>query len=147
MSGWEILQHIWRLQNAVFRDAAPCLERHGLFRMAPFVLAMVKAWATPSAIAAALGLPLPTLSHVLRRLEEEGWVSRRTDPADRRRYRFSLTASGERVLDAARGCLSAAMEGYVARLDERERDELLRLLGKMLDEDGGEKVRERAPAQ
>ncbi|HEY8394474.1 MAG TPA: MarR family transcriptional regulator [Thermaerobacter sp.] len=147
MTGWEILQHIWRLQNAVFRDATPCLERHGLFRMAPFVLAMVKTWATPSAIAAALGLPLPTLSHILRRLEEEGWVSRRIDPADRRRHRFSLTHSGERVLQEARGCLAAAMEGYVARLDEREQVELLRLLGEMLDENRGEKNRERQPVQ
>ena len=147
MNGWEILQHTGRLHRAVLRDAAPCLDRHGLFRMAPFVLAKVRARETPSAMAAALGLPLPTLSHILRRLEEQGWVFRQPDPADLRRFRFSLTASGERALRAARECLSAAMERYVARLDPRERDELLRLLSRMLEEDEGAGNHERTPAR
>ena len=135
MNGWEILQHIWRLQQVVFREAAPCLERHGLFRMAPFALAMVKACSTPSAIAAALGLPPPTVSHILRRLEEEGWVSRQVDPDDLRRYRFSLTEAGWEALQAAHRCLSQVMERHLARLDAGEQGELVRLLAKLRGED------------
>lgn len=136
MTGWEILQQIWRLQRAVSRDACPCLERHRLFRMAPFVLAMVKAHRTPSEVASALGVPPPTLSHVLKRLEEDGLVYRQTCPSDRRRFQFSLTPSGQRALQAAHDCIARAMETYIARLDEQERAELARLLGKMLGEEG-----------
>lgn len=136
MTGWEILQQIWRLQRAVSRDACPCLERQGLFRMAPFVLAMVKAHRTPSQVAAALGVPPPTLSHVLKRLEQDGLVCRQTCPSDRRRFQFSLTPSGQRALEAARDCMARAMETYIARLDEQERAELARLLGKMLGDEG-----------
>lgn len=135
MNGWAILQQIWRVQQVVFREAQPCLERHGLFRMAPFALATVKACSTPSAIAAALGLPAPTVSHILRRLEEEGWVSRQVDPDDLRRYRFSLTPSGWEALRAAHRCLSAVMDRHLAQLEPDEQRELVRLMAKLQGED------------
>ena len=132
MSGWEILQHLLRLYKGVFRDAAPELDRHGLFRMAPFVLALVQDCGTPSAIAAELGLPRPTVSHILRRLQAAGWVSRHPDPDDLRRYRLTLTEAGQEALQAARSCLGAAMDRYTSRLDASEQVELLRLVRKML---------------
>ncbi|GAB6875384.1 MarR family winged helix-turn-helix transcriptional regulator [Thermaerobacter litoralis] len=131
MNGWEILQHIWRLQQVVLREASPCLERHGLFRMAPFALAMVRRCGTPSGVAAALGLPAPTVSHILRRLEAEGWVTRQVDPDDLRRHRLALTPSGLEALRAARSCLEAAMEGRLEALTPPEREQLARLLARL----------------
>lgn len=128
MNGWEILQQIWRLQRVVLREATPCLERHGLFRMAPFALAMVRRCGTPSGVAAALGLPAPTVSHILRRLEAEGWIARELDPEDRRRYRLALTPAGQEALAAARACLQAAMDRHLETLTPAERETLRQLL-------------------
>ncbi len=45
----------------------------------------------------------PTVSGAVRQLEEEGWVSRRADPADARRSMVELTPKGrQRLLDARR---------------------------------------------
>ncbi|ADU50625.1 transcriptional regulator, MarR family [Thermaerobacter marianensis DSM 12885] len=134
MSGWEILQQIWRLQQVVLREATPCLERHGLFRMAPFALAMVRRCGTPSGVANALGLPAPTVSHILRRLEAEGWVVRQVDPGDLRRYRLALTPAGQEALAAARACLEAVMDRRLECLAPAERDALRRLLARLQED-------------
>ena len=43
-----------------------------------------------------------TLTSILDRLVRKGYVTRELDPADRRSFRVSLTAGGQRVADAAR---------------------------------------------
>jgi DNA-binding MarR family transcriptional regulator len=60
------------------------------------------AWGSmrPTALAEALGTGASYVSKIVRRLEEDGLVSRSTDPADRRASLITLTASGEA---AARG--------------------------------------------
>lgn len=135
MTSWEILARLWRLQRAVFADAAPCRERHGLAPAALFVLAHVQARPAPSQLARTLGLPLPTMSHILRRLERQGLIRRQADPQDLRRFRLSLTDAGLAALAAARDCAGRALEARLARLSARERDELARLLDVMLTDD------------
>lgn len=45
----------------------------------------------------------PTVSGAVRQLEEEGWVAKRSDPADARRALVELTPQGrQRLLDARR---------------------------------------------
>jgi DNA-binding MarR family transcriptional regulator len=45
----------------------------------------------------------PTVSGALRLLEEEGWVAKKTDPADARRALVELTPTGrQRLLEARR---------------------------------------------
>ncbi|WP_242823295.1 MarR family winged helix-turn-helix transcriptional regulator [Thermaerobacter subterraneus] len=145
MNGWEILQHIWRLQQVVLREATPCLERHGLFRMASFALAMVRRCGTPSGVASAMGVPAPTASHILRRLEAEGWVRRQVDPQDLRRYRLALTPEGQEALRAARACLEEAVNRRLEGLAPEERDLLARLLARLHEDlPGGSAEREGA---
>lgn len=145
MNGWEILHHIWRLQQVVLREASPCLERHSLFRMAPFALAMVRRCGTPSGVAAALGVPAPTVSHILRRLEAGGWVTRQVDPDDLRRYRLALTPAGQEALRAARACLEAALDRRLEGLAPEDRDLLARLLARLHEDlPGGSAEREGA---
>jgi DNA-binding MarR family transcriptional regulator len=43
-----------------------------------------------------LGMPLTTMSDVVRRLEGRGYVRRQTNPEDRRSFLFELTARGDR---------------------------------------------------
>jgi DNA-binding MarR family transcriptional regulator len=57
---------------------------------------------TPSELAAAEEVRLPTISALVRGLEEDGLVRRAADPADGRVVRLSATAKGRRILERGR---------------------------------------------
>lgn len=53
---------------------------------------------TAGQVAADLGISAPSLTRMLGKLEERGFVSRTVDPSDRRRVRVELTAEGREAL-------------------------------------------------
>ena len=57
---------------------------------------------TPSELAAAEQVRLPTISALVRGLEEDGLVRRAPDPDDGRAVRLSATAKGRRILQRGR---------------------------------------------
>ena len=57
-------------------------------------------------------------------LEADGFVVRRRDPTDRRRYLVELTAGGRRRLEHARQAAAHAEEELLAPLNEAERKQL-----------------------
>jgi DNA-binding MarR family transcriptional regulator len=57
---------------------------------------------TPSELAAAEQVRLPTISALVRGLEEDGLVRRAADPDDGRAVRLSATAKGRRILQRGR---------------------------------------------
>jgi DNA-binding MarR family transcriptional regulator len=57
---------------------------------------------TPSELAAAEQVRLPTISALVRGLEEDGLVRRAADPVDGRVVRLSATAKGRRILERGR---------------------------------------------
>ena len=57
---------------------------------------------TPSELAAAEQVRLPTISALVRGLEEDGLVRRARDPDDGRAVRLSATAKGRRILQSGR---------------------------------------------
>lgn len=59
-----------------------------------------------------------TLTGVLRRLEERGLLSRRTDPNDGRRVLLSLTALGRGIDDTRSGTIEARIQAALARQPE-----------------------------
>lgn len=91
--------------------------------------------ATAGAIAKMLDLHASTLTGVLARLEGRGMISRRVDPEDRRRARFSLTAAGRRVDRERSGTVEAAVRRALGRVSpeviEASR-ELMQVLAKEL---------------
>jgi DNA-binding MarR family transcriptional regulator len=58
--------------------------------------------ATPTALAEAEGLRSSNLAALLRRLEEDGLVMRRSDASDKRKTRVSLTELGSTMLNGHR---------------------------------------------
>jgi MarR family transcriptional regulator, lower aerobic nicotinate degradation pathway regulator len=64
-------------------------------------------------------------------LEERGYVRRERNPADRRAYRLQLTAEGKRALSRGRTLMRRAEGQLLRSLDEREREQLVELLGKV----------------
>jgi DNA-binding MarR family transcriptional regulator len=64
--------------------------------------------ASPTAIAARLGMRLTTFMDRLRSIEQRGHARRIGDPADRRSYRVTLTAEGRAAHAAANRAFEAA---------------------------------------
>ncbi|MBO9560927.1 MAG: MarR family transcriptional regulator [Caulobacter sp.] len=87
---------------------------------------------TVGALGEKLFLESNTLTPILKKMEQMGYVERRRDPADERQVRLSLTAEGRKLVDANPGASLedaiglgedfAAVQASVTRL----RDNLLR---------------------
>src|SRR5829696_5033201 len=70
---------------------------------------------------------------LLNPLEADGYLSRRRDPADRRRHVVSLTPAGRRQLDRAAQAQRDAEDELLASLSAGERQQLRRLLLSLRD--------------
>jgi DNA-binding MarR family transcriptional regulator len=81
-----------------------------------------------SEVARRLEVDLSNASRQLRALEDQGLVTRSSDPTDRRVARVAVTAAGRRVLDRTR---AIALNDYAVALDDwsaRDRAQLADLL-------------------
>lgn len=79
-----------------------------------------------------LGVHPSDMVEIMDVVEREGWVERRRDPNDRRRYQLTLTAAGRRIR-ARYDALAAEAEARVLEpLTEPERRTLLDLVGKVV---------------
>ena len=76
--------------------------------------------ATPTALAARLGMPLTTLADQLRAFEARGHAARLPHPTDGRSYRVVLTAAGREAHQAANAGFEAAHRAFSAALPAGE---------------------------
>ncbi|MGC0239681.1 MarR family winged helix-turn-helix transcriptional regulator [Arthrobacter sp. SD76] len=79
-----------------------------------------------------LGLNRASAGRILRELEERDAIERRTDEADRRRIRATVTAEGERMLAVLVPVLAESYRASLSSLSDKEQDELLQLLHKIV---------------
>jgi len=82
-------------------------------------------------LACRLGVEPPTVTKMLRRLEDSGLVERRPDPADARSFLVYLTEEGRALENPVVRLWERAEEKTLAGLDAAERRELGRLLTKV----------------
>ena len=75
----------------------------------------------------------PTMCRMIDRLERDGLVERRADPADRRATRVSLSAEGREVAGRGAAVVDALERRAFEGLDRDERRRLGELLGRVLD--------------
>src|SRR3954470_2719671 len=69
-------------------------------------------------------------------MEERGWVKRERNPGDRRAYLLRLTAAGKRVQARGIQLMKHAEDEWLGSLNERERRQLVALLGKVAVDTG-----------
>lgn len=69
-----------------------------------------------------------TLTGILDRLEERGYVTRMRDPADRRTVILKMTAAGEKLLESAPSLLQNRLRDELRRMPESDRSILLNSL-------------------
>ena len=87
--------------------------------------------ASPSALAADLGISNAGMTGRLDALEKAGWVQRSADADDRRRVSIEITRSGAAIWRRAMGLRGRAEDEVVHALDAKERATLAALLKKM----------------
>jgi len=80
-----------------------------------------------------LGLDRNNVNGIVTRLESNGHIERRTDPADRRRNIVAVTAAGSAHLRDLEALAVAVQDELLAALDPDERDQLRSLLEKVLN--------------
>lgn len=69
-----------------------------------------------------------TLTRIIDRMEEAGWVERRADPADRRARILHLTDKSRATVEELRQIIEAMFEEVLLGLDDGERSQLAGLL-------------------
>lgn len=79
-------------------------------------------------VADRLQIPPSTMVSLVDHLEQQGWLERRPDPADRRTRQLHLTRRGGQVLDRATRLGDQWEHQICAGLSDTERDQLLSLL-------------------
>lgn len=116
-----------RLQRTVFDRRMRSL---GITR--PQWLVMTRLHRKPglsqSELAELLEVEKATAGRLIDRLEANGWVERRPDPADRRVNRIYMTAEGERIDRIMRPISRAMVEEELSALSPAERERLVDLL-------------------
>ncbi len=83
-------------------------------------------------VADGLGLTPPTVSVGVRRLEDVGFLKRKSNPQDKRSVQFFLTAKGQSMQQQSQDFRRKKLELILAGLTPQEQETLLRLLGKAL---------------
>ena len=62
----------------------------------------------------------PTMTLLVKRLEERGWVARRRDPADGRVVLVSLTDAGAAALEDVRAAYRTVLRGHLAAMSDEQ---------------------------
>ncbi len=83
-------------------------------------------------VADAMGLSAATVSVALRKLEVEGWISRKEDPEDKRASRLGLTEKSDRIITRMREHRNSRIKKFMSALDTNEQEQLLGLLEKAI---------------
>tara|TARA_B100001105_G_scaffold248309_1_gene233930 strand:+ start:65 stop:511 length:447 start_codon:yes stop_codon:yes gene_type:complete len=72
-----------------------------------------------------------TLTRIVDRMEEAGWVERVADPNDRRARLLHLTDKSREIVEPLRAIVNALVEDMAEGLTSQEQDLLAELLGKI----------------
>ena len=74
-----------------------------------------------------------TLTRLIDRMEEAGWVERRRDPKDRRAVCLHLASAVQPLLDTMQACAKATQKAAFTGITEKEQRYMLELLLKTKD--------------
>lgn len=79
----------------------------------------------------ALSLKNPTVTGILDRLEDKGYIKRNVSSKDKRLKRITLTSASNEILLKSRNHAKKIEEKILSSLSDEEKDELLKLLDKI----------------
>ena len=82
----------------------------------------------PSELAAHLRISKQALNHLLGQLEHRGYLTRQSDPDDRRSKRISLTSRGTKAVTIIRQAVAEVEDSWTQQLGPKRFDQLRTLL-------------------
>jgi DNA-binding MarR family transcriptional regulator len=115
-----ILANLWRLIQSVMDESEADLEAMGLSPKAFFLLDAAEEHPFPAELARRMHLPPPTVTYMVKQLEARGFLERRAEPGDLRKFRLVQTDAGRVALGRAQEALSSVLCGRLSRLDSKE---------------------------
>ncbi|MBN9463364.1 MAG: homoprotocatechuate degradation operon regulator HpaR [Burkholderiales bacterium] len=119
-----------RSHQAVMAEFRPILREHGITEQQWRVLRALTT--SPALRISRLGaltlISGPSLTRILKTLEERGLVDRHAEPEDQRAARISITAAGRRLIDTVAPFSEARYRSIARRVGERDLARLYRLL-------------------
>lgn len=138
----DFMRLIWALDHALQTTSKRMKASLGVTGPQRLVIRIVSRFPgiTAGQIAELLHVHPSTLTGILKRLEAQGLVRRRTDSRDRRRAVLGLTEKGRRLEAAGQGTVESSVERVIARTPRVHLDrarEVLVALAEALSEDAG----------
>ena len=133
-----ILANLWQLIQSVMDDSEADLEALGLSPKAFFLLAAVEESPFPAELARRMHLPPPTVTYMVKQLEARGFLERRPEPGDLRKFRLVQTDTGREALSRGREALSVVLCGRLRRLDQEEIVAFDRIVKRLAGRSGGD---------
>lgn len=129
------LRVLWGLGHALERRSKAMERELGVTGPQRLALRMVglRPGITPGALAELLWLHPSTLTGILQRLVDAGFVRREPDPRDRRRAHLHLTPEGEAIDAAREGTVEAAVRAALAGASPDDVEAVVALLGAIRD--------------
>ncbi len=132
-----ILANLWQLIQAVLDDSEPELAPLGLSPKAFFLLGAVAEHPFPAELARKMHLPPPTVTYLVKQLEEKGLLERSAEPGDLRKFRLVQTVAGRDALSRGTDVLSRALGQRLRRLDNQEIAAFDRIVYRLAEPGGG----------
>jgi DNA-binding MarR family transcriptional regulator len=130
-----ILANLWQLMQSVLDDSEPDMEMLGLSPKAFFVLDSVEEHPFPAELARRMHLPPPTVTYLVKQLEEKRFLERKAEPGDLRKFRLVQTVAGREALEQGREFLGLVLTHRLQRLNREEIvifDELVKRLAQRI---------------
>jgi len=134
----QFMQQLWQLVHALDVRSKRMARELGVTGPQRLVIRIVgqSPEVTAGELAVILGLHPSTLTGILRRLERQRVLERVVDPADRRKQRFRLTASGREIERARKGTVEAAVRRAMAAREPAEVASTLAIMNALVGELG-----------
>ncbi len=130
MDSWNLLQLNLQLYESITQNAERALAQDKLDVKGFFLLASIEELKHPAALAKRLVLPKPTVTFLIKKLEQAQYVKRKTVAGDLRRFEIQLTPLGRKVCERGRKTLSDAFDTSLSQLSPGEREQYGELLRK-----------------
>ncbi len=130
------------IRRAHQRAVALFMEETGEFDVTPVQFAILNALIDDPGedqvtLAGKVAFDAATFGSVIGRLEAKGWVRREADAQDRRRKLLWVTPQGEQAVQQMKRAVGKVQNRILGPLDVAERQQLVRLLGKLVTGDAG----------
>jgi DNA-binding MarR family transcriptional regulator len=133
-----ILAKLWQLIQSVMDDSEPDLEALGLSPKAFFLLKAVGDHPFPADLARRMHLPPPTVTYLVKQLEAMGFLERRAEAGDLRKFRLIQTPAGKVALGQGGKALGDVFEKRLRRLAPDEMASFDLTVGRLAEPRNGE---------